>query len=445
MRKRLARAMAAGLALLIATSLTTMQASAVNAAPNRPDHPDGRAGSVAPLRLPATRHHPDRAAVKPVAPMLRSDCATIKARLPRLAKNGRKRASCTIVSAANPSTRAKARARASAGGVAAGPVWCDTLDANTWWLTRTSMCITGTQIHYEVLDVETGEVLGTADFLVSQSMQLETTSLTWTENAYIEAVDVSAAAVGVEVGLTASCSSACAASSSLSTPEPILTGETLPAEITYTDAPGGQDTTSATYTLETVQPGTIPIEPIVSWPGPSDYPIRCDTLVGRSPGCVIPAVTPTFFVSVAQSGASAIMIAFAQAYLPDSWGNAQPLRRLADDALASTNRGIICAGFVPDPTVPGGDSCDEFPFAKTWESGAMLGQTGADCAEIKPYIDDVTGTWYIQLVNNVTYTERCVRGHVTLADNTDVGGDLGRFTQQERLLDLDPYWLTVTD
>jgi len=444
MRKRLARTMAAGLALLVAATLTTMPATAANATPGGPDRPDGRAGSVAPLRLPSTRHHPDRVAVKPAAPTVRSDCATVKARLPQLAGNGRKRASCSTVTTATAGTRAKARARASAHQAAA-PVWCDTLDPNTWWLTRTSMCITGTQIHYEVFDVRTGEVLGTADFLVSQSMQLETTSLTWIENAYVEAVDVSGAAVGVEIGLTASCSSACAASSSLSTPEPILTGETLPAEITYTDAPGGQDSTTVTYTLEAVQPGTIPIQPIVSWPGPGDYPIRCDTLVGASPGCVIPAVTPTFFVSVAQSGASAIMIAFAQAYLPDSWGNAQPLRRLADDALAGTNRGIICAGFVPDPTVPGGDSCDEFPFAKTWESGAMLGQTGADCAEIKPYIDDVTGTWYIQLVNNVTFTERCVRGHVTLADNTDVGGDLGRFTQQERLLDLDEYWLTVTD
>jgi hypothetical protein len=139
------------------------------------------------------------------------------------------------------------------------------------------------------------------------------------------------------------------------------------------------------------------------------------------------------------------MIAFAQYYLPDGWGYAQPLRRLADDGLANTNRSIVCAGFVPDPTVPGGDSCDEYAFAKTYQSGAMLGQTGAQCAEIKPYIDDVTGTWYIQLVNNVTFTERCVRGHVTLADNTDVGGDLGRFTQQQRLLDFDPYWVNVVD
>jgi hypothetical protein len=443
--------MVAALALLFAVALTATQATAAGAAPAAPTKAGGQAGSTLPVHLPAAQPHPNRVSAGPAGLISRNDCATVRSRLPQFARTGQRHVSCTTTRSAPPAKSAAPAPHAKSAApaphvVSPAQVWCDTLGANTWWLTRTSMCITGILITYEVFDAQTGAVLGTANFDVSQSMQLETTSLVWEERDYITMLDATGLAIGVEVGFTATCASLCTAASDLSVPVPIAVGETLPALITYTDAPAsGQDTTSATYTMEAIQPGTIPVQPIVSWPGPTDYPIRCDTLVGGSPGCVIPAVTPTFFVSVAQSGASAIMIAFSQQYLPDGWGSSQPLRRLASDALANTNRNIICGVFTPDPTVPGGDSCDEFPFAKTYESGAMLGLTGADCAEIKPYIDDVTGTWVVQLVNNVTFTERCTRGHVTLADNSDVGGDLGRFTQQERLLDFDPYWLTVTN
>ncbi|MBE1488213.1 hypothetical protein [Plantactinospora soyae] len=121
------------------------------------------------------------------------------------------------------------------------------------------------------------------------------------------------------------------------------------------------------------------------------------------------------------------------------------MRRLADESLQRTNRNIICdSTFVPRPAEVPEDSCDEFPFAATYESGAMLGLTGAQCAEVLPYIDDVTGTWDVRYLKPVTGSERCVRGHVSLASNTDVGGDLGRLTTAQRLLDHEEYWIGIT-
>lgn len=100
--------------------------------------------------------------------------------------------------------------------------------------------------------------------------------------------------------------------------------------------------------------------------------------------------------------------------------------------------------FIPDARVVGGDSCDELPFAATGESGNRLGLTGPDCAEVRPFISDTTGRWVVAKYPRVDDAERCIRGHVAGADNSDVGSRLGAFAQSQRLLDLDPYWLAVT-
>ena len=45
----------------------------------------------------------------------------------------------------------------------------------------------------------------------------------------------------------------------------------------------------------------------------------------------------------------------------------------------------------------------------------------------------------------MTGTEKCVRGHVPLGENEGAGGELGRFTQAQRVLDLDSYSVTLVD
>jgi hypothetical protein len=227
--------------------------------------------------------------------------------------------------------------------------------------------------------------------------------------------------------------------------ETIGKGQTLSGVVTLKDAPNpGPDSINPAYQLEAIQPGTTPTQPYSDWSDP--VTLRCDyKLVGSSSGCVVPAYTPAFPVSISQRGAAAITYEWAQYYLPDHWGsysNNQPVHRLASTAIAQSNRNAICVDgtWVPDPTVAN-DSCDEFSFAASYESGAMLGLTGSKCAEIEPYQQN--GQWYVKYMNNVTLTERCVRGHVPNPDNGAVGLDLGTFVQQQRLLDYEQYWVEI--
>ena len=99
-------------------------------------------------------------------------------------------------------------------------------------------------------------------------------------------------------------------------------------------------------------------------------------------------------LSLARYGSSAAMIQWAQFNLSGAWGLqgvGAPLHRLTDSILSSNNREVICdSSFVANPAITAAlapyndtDSCDEYPFASSYESGAMVdGVTGAP----KPYV-----------------------------------------------------------
>ncbi|MEV4756978.1 hypothetical protein AB0J86_17960 [Micromonospora sp. NPDC049559] len=116
------------------------------------------------------------------------------------------------------------------------------------------------------------------------------------------------------------------------------------------------------------------------------------------------------------------------------------MRRLADATTADAQRERTCEDgtFNYLPEIVANDSCDEFPFAATYEGGTP----GALCADIVPLLED--GGWQIYEANPdkpVTGTEKCVRGHVPNEQNTGAGGELGRFVQAQRVLDLEKYWM----
>jgi hypothetical protein len=88
------------------------------------------------------------------------------------------------------------------------------------------------------------------------------------------------------------------------------------------------------------------------------------------------------------------------------------------------------------------DSCDEFPFAATYEGGTP----GGLCADIVVLLED--GQWQVYEANPnkpVTLQEPCVRGHVPFPANSAVGGALGRFAQLQRVLDVEKYSMYVTE
>lgn len=301
--------------------------------------------------------------------------------------------------------------------------------------------VTGTLVNAQ------GGVVGTGTISMVHSVTLNATSSRIDEETTLTLSNVTGQVTQVAVSVTASCTSRCTAAK----PNPwtgvkLLTrGQSASGTVSYTStlAKGTVDNTRLKYNAFIAVPNAIPLQPNAAWDGVTD--IRCDNAVGNFSGCVYPGARPDFEVSLSLYGAAAVTYYWAQTYLPDSWGDGTPLRRLADDSLANANRRSTCEDgtFVPLPEeiVPT-DSCDEYPFAKTYEGGTP----GGLCADIAPLFEE--GQWQIYEANPnkpVTGTEKCVRGHVPLGENEGAGGELGRFTQAQRVLDLDPYSVTLVD
>lgn len=190
---------------------------------------------------------------------------------------------------------------------------------------------------------------------------------------------------------------------------------------------------------------------------------RCDTIDSSTDGCVDEDFIPTLELPIDTYGASAAMIYWAQTHLDGAWGLlgvGSPLNYLAG-SVGRTNAGIICntsgtGAFVNQGAAIGGDdgssdSCDEFPFAATYQSGALApGVTnGGACAQVTAVeIANPTGNlatdWnQVQPIGTPAASAPCVRGHIPLKLNTDVGTAYSSFIGTERLLDDDQFWVQV--
>lgn len=166
---------------------------------------------------------------------------------------------------------------------------------------------------------------------------------------------------------------------------------------------------------------------------------------------------PAFVPQLALSGLngtnpSAALIDWIQTYNSDHWGqypNGTPLTRLNNPFVAETNRSVMCGSFVPQPTIVPNDSCDEFPFASTYQSGAELGLTAANCGEGQMVWLTNTSQWVFLPVPGQTGpvwnpTQRCAVGHIPLSSNQSVGGSYSQLIQNNRLLDQDPFWIAFS-
>lgn len=128
----------------------------------------------------------------------------------------------------------------------------------------------------------------------------------------------------------------------------------------------------------------------------------------------------------------------------DHWGQkpaGTPLTRLADVNQARRNRDAMCDGFVEDPQVAS-DSCDEFPFASSYQNGNMLGLSPSQCAEVFPIWVGAPNYWEFVVSEGYSTSQRCGIGHVTLSHNQSTGGAYGAFIRNNRVLDGDPFWMT---
>jgi hypothetical protein len=368
-------------------------------------------------------HHPDTLTLPLAAPATSEKHCTA----------GRKSLCVTVASTTTDTRRSI--------GKAAGNVWCSG-QSSGWHITRTALCKASTTVTTTHTELPSGRILGEAKVLIEQNAQLQPRTLTWVETVYFTMLSGSGTLARMKYGLVASCGDLCTSSSNPASSEVLTQGMAATATITYTANPVDQMTRYVDYGVEAVAPDAG-VPPTVQYGNPVGAAFRCDRVVGSAPGCVYPGVKPTLFIRISQSGAGAMNVLFAQSSLPDHWGRDKPLHRLVNQG---NNRSVICdSTFVNDPRVPT-DSCDEFPFAASYESGNFFGLRGSDCAEIRPYRNASTGSWVVEEIKPVAYTERCLRGHIPLSENVSVGGVYSAFIQSDsRVLDYDAFWIEVLD
>ena len=210
---------------------------------------------------------------------------------------------------------------------------------------------------------------------------------------------------------------------------------------------GGQSTLALDWNTSRTAPGTTTTANN-EWRD-NAFQIRCDNQVGGNTGCVFPHVAPTLNLTTAKYPAAAAYYWVLQEKLashPGSKKYGKPLHRLANDTTAANNRSAMCLGTVaewnPHPNAIGA-SCDEYPFAKSMESGGMTLSSGKYCVQM--YAEkNSNGTYTLKLDENYAYptwNEGCGRAAITTSQNTAAGGALGRFTTSVRLLDNDAYYV----
>ncbi|MDQ8704125.1 hypothetical protein RCO28_16760 [Streptomyces sp. LHD-70] len=287
---------------------------------------------------------------------------------------------------------------------------------------RQNYCYRDTTMTYTQINTRTGRPLGTGTFKVSGSIQLSSTQATWTENVTVAMIKGSRAVRSLNIGLSGTCSGSCtmvkkSAWSGAKTLRP--GGRAATGSMTYRLDPAKGESLKTTVgtRIHVNQRGDLPIRPNISWN--QEHMIRCDRAVGAGAGCVYPSVKARFELSAAKYKAAAFTYAWAIDYMTgQNWGKG--LRRMADEKIADTWRKRICRSgpspFKRMPQVVPNDSCDEFPFASTYESGGSK-TINSKCADVIPKWENGDWIMYPESTNKpVRRDAPCVRSHVTRPD-----------------------------
>jgi hypothetical protein len=385
-----------------------------------------------------------------IVPTATSDnCSTAVSHLKDYAARGIKQVACEKTTR----TASSSLTRSGTGSVKpnAFPAACGN---NAWGITRTEECNLNSIHEWITFDGETGVPNGTMTYLISQDIRLSTTTSTITESVTF----TYAGATGLPVGLpttvqwTSACGSPCGVNSAptLSFTLPPSLSKTF--TVTYRDNPLAQapDTFSTNYGYIALPAGFVPLN-TDTWTSPA--PIRCDnnTPSFTNAGCVVPSYVPAVALPLSKYGAAAMNAYVGELYLPGTPGLSDntPLTR-GDPANTTANRNATCSGFQPLPAGNSygvvGDSCDEYPFASSQQSGGAIGIPGSSCLEIVPK-QDANANWTWIALNTYTnaYPQVCLRGHVNSILNSNVGsGALNPMYTLNRLMIGDRYTVQVT-
>lgn len=325
------------------------------------------------------------------------------------------------------------------------------------------------------------EVIGTFPWEDQQWASYSATSPKWAHGMVVMGYKVGATG-NLADGVTGTVSSAChlpgicsATSTTVPDPQPVHVAPGGIYQFEWTEQDRGPSSThaNAVNVLDThlgVDWVITNAEPPEEAADTGHLAGRCDTQVRRADGCVDEAFTPILSLSLARYGAAAEEIQWAQFNLSGAWGLqgvGQPLHRLVNPLLQRKNRRVICGNFVRNGAITAAlapykdrDTCDEFPFASTYESGAMTTDVngnakphvtnGNSCAQVTAVQTGTSGRneaadWFTTQVNSVpSDAVPCVRGHVPGKLNSGVGNSYRALISTDRLINKDAFWLTVT-
>lgn len=90
------------------------------------------------------------------------------------------------------------------------------------------------------------------------------------------------------------------------------------------------------------------------------HPVRCDNVISANVGCVNPRFRPVLYSMNSLPNIKANILNQMAKGAP-SW-----LTRLTDPTQIAANRNVFCPPSIPRPA---GKSCDEYPFASSYEGG----------------------------------------------------------------------------
>jgi hypothetical protein len=331
------------------------------------------------------------------------------------------------------------------------PSWC----ASTARFTRFETCAEGT-ITMIALN-SSGASIGTSTFEVSQDIATLKNAPVFDDSVYITPLSIDSSLGAVTLAWQANCSGACSTSAQDSYGSPTWTsGDTHQAFMhvshSWTNTTG-QNAMNLSWSMELSSTGPTPGAATYNWSAPSNMEVRCDAEVGSGAGCVFDKYIAGFTVNTAKYPSASAFYWVTEEKLashPGARNYQKPLHRLADETAKAANRAKICdSTFSPRPETPS-PSCDEYPFAASYESGGQLGITsGSQCAQFyaNPQAAN-SGQWELDLDDRYllpaatqVWPQVCGRANIPLDQNTGVGGDLGRFVSAQRLLDGDAYYV----
>jgi hypothetical protein len=227
------------------------------------------------------------------------------------------------------------------------------------------------KISYRIIEIPSGNVVGTAKVVTTYMETLSARSRKWPLELTMELEDATGEATsGVTATIHIDCTGGC---KNLTGPVllPLPPGEAAGTQFIIESAGSKTDSTHQAPVFFLSHPNASNTKNIKL---PDLGPARCDSVaVAKTQGCAFSDVAALYVLHVNGRGIKdvALHIEHAQRTKPHHFGwlgHGSPLTRLTIGKDIRANRRRACRGV----RVPPGKSCDEYPFAATYQGAAFF-------------------------------------------------------------------------